>query len=155
MSPKYVTSHPHLPEDESFVDILDFLDNRTKDKSIDTLFSDGHIDRLLAAEGIRQLQTIAFESSRIADSLKNISTRHAQISEDFNCLINTDLPSLADRFSDLLTGLLAQLSVSFISQFSETRIMLHQELDDLIFSNRDMVGTLSLILKKLPDLEEE
>ncbi len=155
MSPKYETSSPHRPDEESVIDILSLIEERTKDKDIDTLFSSGHINFLLAAEVIRQLQAIAFESSRIADSLKKISTRHSQISEDFNCLINTDLPSLADRFSDLLTGLLAQLSVSSGNQSTEMRNMLKQELNDLIYTNRDMVGTLSMILVKLLDPEEE
>ncbi len=111
MSPKSSTSSPHLPGQESVIDILALVEERTKGRDVDSPFLSRDIDHLLAVEVIRQLQAISFESSRIADSL--------------------------------------------IKQSSDMRNMLKQELDDFIFSNRDMVGTLSMILEKLPDPKEE
>ncbi|MBA7647460.1 hypothetical protein ES703_55232 [subsurface metagenome] len=111
MSPKCNSLPPHRLTDDSFLDVLSLVEDRAKNKDVDSLFSDGHIDHLLTVEIIRQLQTLVLESSRIADSLNSIST--------------------------------------------DMRNMLKQELNDFIFSNRDMVGTLSMILEKLPNPKEE
>ncbi|MBA7591442.1 hypothetical protein ES708_33599 [subsurface metagenome] len=111
MSSKCNYLPPHRLTDDSFLDVLSLVEERAKNKDVDSPFLSRDIDHLLAAEAIRQLQTLVFESSRIADSLNSIST--------------------------------------------EMRNMLKQELNDLIYTNRDMVGTLSMILVKLLDPDEE